>query len=483
VLAATAGIAHLDGKSTSCGYVRVDAGNGFQTTYIHMTQALVSDGAPIYRGQQLGVTDKNVSCFGRADAYHTHFSAWFVPSTGTWCFGCTQYGVDWGGLHGGAGGWQEQIGNYLWTDGSQEYAGCATQVTTGQQTCWQNLLSQSIYNDGTVAGSACSAGNIGPVNGAHTVAAVATDSNSQAHLFVSGIDGDVWHQQYSNGNTNWNCLHAGAIEGSVAAVQYGTGTNIILVVRWADDSVHWATYDGTSNCCTWNNLGTGIGASDPVVAVFNNQVHAVVAARDGTVWDATYGGTWSGWSQIGTSAINGKPSIAVSNDGRLIFAGRRQLDNHLIWAYEPGGTTGAWPEITSWLVGASNPSMSLDGSRLMLAVYAGNSEVWDNYYTNGGWTTWSSLGGRLLGNPAAFTYQGQSLIFHVFVHGSSGPPPDALWDWTGSWYADQGVVLSNDPVATQISTNFDVFVRASDGSLHVYYSGTSSWASQGGQLR
>jgi hypothetical protein len=154
VLSASSGTVHLDGKPASCGYVRVDQGNGWQTTYVHMTQALVTEGQVITRGYLLGLTDKNVSCFGSASADHVHFTIWFVPSGSIFCFGCRQYGVDWQGLHGGQGGWQEQIGNYIWTDGAQEYQGCATQVVTGVPTCWQNYLTQAIYNDGTVPGSA-----------------------------------------------------------------------------------------------------------------------------------------------------------------------------------------------------------------------------------------------------------------------------------------------------------------------------------------
>ncbi|MGH7765103.1 MAG: hypothetical protein ACREOM_11890, partial [Candidatus Dormibacteraceae bacterium] len=196
------------------------------------------------------------------------------------------------------------------------------------------------------------------------------------------------------------------------------------------------------------------------------------------------GGPWSSWYQVGTTAITGKPAIAVSNDGHLIFAARRQSDNHVIWNRESASGAidfSTWPELTSYLIAASDASLSLAGSQLMIAVYGANSSVYDNTYT-GAWGSWNKLGGQIQGNPAAFT--GLYSVFHVFVHGLSSPPPgDALWDnVAGTWYLDYGV-LSNDPVPTQIGSDYHVFVRGTDGALWDYSSATSHWSSLGGQLR
>jgi hypothetical protein len=45
------------------------------------------------------------------------------------------------------------IGNYVWTNGSAQYYGCATNIATNIQTCFVNLLSNAIYNDQVITSS------------------------------------------------------------------------------------------------------------------------------------------------------------------------------------------------------------------------------------------------------------------------------------------------------------------------------------------
>jgi Peptidase family M23/FG-GAP-like repeat len=140
---------HFDGCSAVGGYVRVDHGNGWDTTYYHLINIAVSDGQLVSRGTTLGYTGESTACWGgQATAYHVHFSLWHVPSGSAFSLGSTSQEVDWGSY----AGTNEQIGDYIWTDGAQQYQGCALQVVTNSQTCWQNYLAQSIYNDGTWAG-------------------------------------------------------------------------------------------------------------------------------------------------------------------------------------------------------------------------------------------------------------------------------------------------------------------------------------------
>jgi len=56
VLAAHGGIVHLDGCSSSGGYVRVDEGDGWQITYYHVSSlpTKIVEGATVARGELLG---------------------------------------------------------------------------------------------------------------------------------------------------------------------------------------------------------------------------------------------------------------------------------------------------------------------------------------------------------------------------------------------------------------------------------------------
>ena len=68
---------------------------------------------------------------------------------------------------------------------------------------------------------------------AHTVPAVA-GLNSNTHLFVRGVDGSLYHQQYTGATGGWTCFK-GFMQGSPAAVTFGT--NIFLFARKPDSSL------------------------------------------------------------------------------------------------------------------------------------------------------------------------------------------------------------------------------------------------------
>jgi len=491
VLAATAGTAHLDGHSQSCGYVRVAQANGWQTTYVHMTQALVSEGAPVTRGQLLGVTDTNTSCFGSASGFHVHFSIWFVPTGYTYCFGCTQFAVDWQTSNGGQG---EQIGDYSWTDGAQEYQGCATQIVTNVMTCWTNYLAQSIYNAGTVAGSACSAGTVSPPN-PHTNASVAVAPSGQAHIFATGPDGALWHLQYSG---SWGCVGGGVIKGTPAAVAFGS--NIQLFVRWADDSIRTATYDGTPSCCNWStsaaNLG-GVTVTDPVATFFNNQIHVLIGGQ-GPSFDvyenyANVGSpplVWSGWHLFDpqTAHIVGKPAVAVFN-GYLYVVVRAPAPNNMLYMNTESTTGGLshWTVVPGSPTGASDPAVSSFNNQLQVVVYGTDAAVHEeDYSTVLGWAGWQNLEGHLIGNPNSVGYvipvQPYPKQFHIFVQGTGG---SALWDHLGSTWTSLGGVITDDPVGAVFSGQIHVMARGQDGVLYEWIYGNGSWsgyASLGGQI-
>ena len=492
MLAANGGTAYLDGWAQSCGYVRVAQSNGWQTTYVHMTSALVADGDSINRGQLLGYTDQNVSCFGTASAIHVHFSAWYVPNGYSYCFGCTQYGVDWEGLHGGQGGWQEQIGDYKWADGSSEYHGCATQVITNVVTCATSLLTSSIYNAGTVSGNACNAGQVAAPN-PHTIPSVFVPSSGQAQIFASGPDGALWHLQYGG---SWGCVGGGIIKGSPAAVTFGT--NIQLFVRWADDFIRTATYDGSPSCCNWSssaaNLG-GVTVTDPVAVTFNNQIHVLIGGQgpDYDVYEnyASLGApplAWSGWHlfEPATGHIFGKPS-AVNFNNQLYVIVRALASNHQLY-WDTKSTTG---QTTGWQLIPGSPTtysgvaISSFGGQAQVSVEGTDTSVWEDGTSGGGWDPWLNVGGRLIGNPnnAPYAPTGPgSTELYIVVQGQD----NALWSWKCCTWTGLGGVITDDPVGAAFNDgNLHVLARGKDGQLWervLAGSSWSNWSSLGGQI-
>lgn len=494
VYAAHSGIAHIHDCNHDLqghySFVRIDYNDGsnYQISYehIHDVDLQVSEGQPVYRGTYLGNISNDSDCGGTATAAHTHMSLWNFTGAFT---GSNPQAVDMNTV---------QVGAWVLDDGSptqEQYMGCVTPAGGGTRQC----PTVSISNDGSVAGSACSSGSVVP--GPHTVTAVSSDSQSpaQTHLFVAGIDGAVWHQQYASGNTNWNCVGAGVIEGNIGAAQFGTsGTNIILVVRWADNSVHWATYDGTAYCCIWNNLGTGVLGSDPAIVAFNGEIHVVGRApSDGTVWeDYLSSGSWSGWHYLdgtGQGHIVGNPATIVFGS-YLYTVVRGSTDNKMYWIREATNhSTNGWGNLSldQSIVSATDASLNVQNGllKVLIGSVAGTyTYVWEDDYNGSSWLNWTSLGGHIVGNPASAVRTSQIPPYATEFHALIRSTDNAIWDdgccGAPPWVSLGGSV-TNDPVAPVFSNQIHLLVRGTDGALWEDIYNGSSWTgftTLGGQV-
>lgn len=87
-------------------WVQIRHGNGWETSYYHLTSIKVKAGQHVKRGQLLGYTSRQAGCGGSATGKHVHFS---IKHNGKY--------VDIGGFV--FGGWKVH-------DGSSQYLGCLT---------------------------------------------------------------------------------------------------------------------------------------------------------------------------------------------------------------------------------------------------------------------------------------------------------------------------------------------------------------------
>lgn len=436
VLAASDGTAHLDGKPQSCGYVRVDEGNGWQTTYIHLTQSLKNDGDSVHRGDVLGVTDINVSCFGAANANHVHFSIWYVPAGSSFCFGCTNYGVDWQGLNGGQGGWQEQIGDYIWTDGAQEYQGCASNLDTAAQTCWQNYLAQSIYNDGDIAGQ-------------HSGPGAASRGSSRLDVMWADGSGAIHHKWSDNGGSTWGYeLVPGGF-----SISAGTSP---ATVAW--DSSHFDIFArGTDGLLyrTSQTNGTWLGnwVQDSNVVIAKNSGPAVASRGSGAL-DVF-------WA-----------------DGQGVLHHAWEFNANYSWGYEsiPGGFTisaNSSPTAVAW--SASHFDVAARGTDGLLYRTSQTNSVWA-----GGWTQESSMSLRQATSPSLST-RGSGALDAFWADSNGGM--HHCWEFNGNyaWGCEAipgGFTISDASSPASVawdSSHFDVFARGTDGLLYHTSQTNSVW--------
>jgi CHAP domain len=146
---------------------------------------------------------------------------------------------------------------------------------------------------------------------------------------------------------------------------------------------------------------------------------------------------------------------------------------------------GSWQSLGGAIVGKPAAASSGPGQVTVVGV-ARDHSLWTRSLVGGGWSGWSSLGGYTDAGPTLASWRAGRL--DLFVRGAD----HALWHrWAqnGVWsgWESLGGVLASAPAATSWGTNrLDAVVKGADGALwHVWWSasaGWSGWESLGGSL-
>ena len=96
-------------------------------------------------------------------------------------------------------------------------------------------------------------------------------------------------------------------------------------------------------------------------------------------------------------------------------------------------------------------------------VWSSDDAIWTRSFLNGGWTGWSSIGGRALDGPSA---SARGSAIDVFVHGGD----DAVWQNTcqascTGWTSIGGLTESSPASVSWAADRIDVFIRGGDNQL------------------
>jgi hypothetical protein len=132
------------------------------------------------------------------------------------------------------------------------------------------------------------------------------------------------------------------------------------------------------------------------------------------------------------------------------------------------------PAVASWGTGRYDLFECVDGS------------VYHLYYQSGWSSSWESLGGSCVGDPAAVSW-GSNRI-DVFTRGADNTLQHKWWNgsWSG-WQSLGGGVITGSPGVTSTASNrLDVFaVGTSNVAYHMSWNGTawSPWSSLGGSVQ
>jgi len=161
--------------------------------------------------------------------------------------------------------------------------------------------------------------------------------------------------------------------------------------------------------------GPALASSGP------GQFHVFAVSTTGNLYQDTWGGSWTGWQDLGNDSVSltGAPAVA----------------------YDPA-----------------------DGSYHAFALGTNGNVYQNTYTTTAGWGDWQNLGGGLQGGVSAAYVNGQ---FHVFSVSTTGNLYQDTWN--GSWTGWQD--LGND--STSLTGSPGIAYDSADGSYHAYALGTN----------
>jgi murein DD-endopeptidase MepM/ murein hydrolase activator NlpD len=417
VYAVRAGTAH----TTDCGgsgFVRIDHGGGYQTTYYHLTSVQVSNGQHVDRGQWIGNIGTTVPCGGSASGAHTHFSLWYV--SGTFNFSDSQ-GVDWNGT---------AIGNWVLDDGvpQVQYNGCIKPLTGGTRQCPSTALRNDwpseqvvvarkpstdtedlLLRDGTLAayiaatdanGTPQPWGSLGGgIKGSPT--GVWNSAGTVLDVFAIGLNDHVYRRRWSGAWGGWTAVAVSGSLGisgkadteSVNSEERPDGT-IDLFIRGTSADAQHAVLDANANLLYWESLGGAIkgapsGRWDSTTTRLD--VFAIGAGNHPYHIDWITRIGWQSWSGAltGTVATAGTEAIMVvraPDDSLDLFI--RATDNTAWHATaDSSGYITSWASMGGGIKGAPDGKWNSAMTRLDVFAIASNDLPYQDTWT-GTWSGW-----------------------------------------------------------------------------------------------
>jgi hypothetical protein len=330
--------------------VFIDHGNGWETSYYHITNEQFANGQAVHRGDWIGNTGGALPCKGKAVGNHVHFTLWHF--SGVYAFNhaaASLAGVDIGGR------------NIVY--GASPPSTCFRRLSDAQTACVTPGHSASLYNDGAIGSgaapspgcTACSVRAWGDNgysqfgNGTQTNSTVPvsvpglTGVTAIAGGFVNGYalksDGTVW----AWGDNRNGQLGSGTQTNSTVPVRVSGLTGVTAIAAGTNNG-HALRSDGTVWAWGWNGSGTATTETVPVRVSGLTGVTAIAAGAS-TGYALLSNGTVSAWGtnewgEIGNgTTTNSVVPVAVTGLSRVTAIAGGTVDGYALLA---DGTVWAW---------------------------------------------------------------------------------------------------------------------------------------------
>jgi hypothetical protein len=279
-------------------------------------------------------------------------------------------------------------------------------------------------------------------------------------------------------------LAGGVLASGPAASTWGSG-RLDAFVTGTDGIVYHRYFTSISaGGWAWESLPGETSLSDAsTISTVSGSIDVFIHGADNALWRRTFsaGGWTATWQRIGGKIIGAPSAVSVGSGNMGVFV--QGADNHLwLAAYSAGPATWTWADYGAQL-GAPPSAISTAPGVAKVYVRGTDGALWE-WTTATGWSP--SLGGKLLGQPAAINRSGTS---DVFVEGTD----IALWHWTnlsgGSQWQLVGGKLAAPPAAASWGyPRMDVLVQGTDSALYHAWStaatalGNWQWEGLGGKI-
>jgi hypothetical protein len=227
---------------------------------------------------------------------------------------------------------------------------------------------------------------------------------------------------------------------------------------------------------TWTPLNAGLPNVKVSALTFSRDQQWLIAWTHGL---GAYAMPRSGWDMLGGKLASRPISVTWGPNRLDTFA--VGTDNQ-IWHNWFDGTSWHWDNAAGTVSSdpsavATAPGTATPGLIDVFARGSDGSVLHAQWSSASGWSPWTSLGGKIIGEPSSSNVGSGQVV--VFVQGTD----NHLWAWssTKGWQPSMGGVLAAPPTAVSAGTEYDAFVEGSDRALW-YWSSATGWHGAGGVL-
>jgi hypothetical protein len=289
--------------------------------------------------------------------------------------------------------------------------------------------------------------------------AASTWGSGRLDAFVTGTDGIVYHRFFNGTSWAWEALPGEASTSDASSVSTASGS-IDVFIQGADNALWRRHFSAGAWVPNWERVGGVIIGAPAAVSIGTGKIDVFVQGADNHLWLAAFDGvsTWT-WSNPG--GVLGAPPTAISTAPGSAEAFLRGADGAL-WRWV---ATGTWTPLGGKLFGT--PAASHRGGVSDVYVEGTDTALW--HWTDfSGASLWEPLGGRLAAPPAAASWGASRQ--DVLLQGTDS----ALWHaWsttsaaTGGWVWEGlgGKITGSPAVVTWGANRLDAFVRGTDNRL------------------